>query len=68
MVVPMPGVKSAVAVGPLVVERLYWKARALPLGVARLRFLKTARERGYWYPNKCLRDVLGFTTDEHEEP
>lgn len=39
----------------LVVERLYWRGRPLPLGWARLRWLTSASEQGYGYPGKPLR-------------
>ena len=60
MIVPMPG-RGEVSSGELfLVERLYWKGRPLPLGRLSFRWLRTRRERGYDYPGKRERDVLGL--------
>ena len=58
MIVPMFGVSSFWRGRLLVVERLCWRGRALPIGVVRLRWLLPASRVGYGYPGKRERDVL----------
>ena len=53
----MLGHQSFTSGSVFVVERLYWRAKALPIGRLRFRWLRTRRERGYDYPEKLERDV-----------
>ncbi len=55
----MLGTEEARAGAVLLLERLYWKGRPLPIGRVRLRWLTTRRAVGYWYPGKRPRDVRG---------
>lgn len=59
MLVPMLGDHDMSRGRALVLERLYWRGRPLPLGRARFRFLLTSRERGYHFPGREEPDCLG---------
>ena len=54
-----------------VVERLFWRGRALPIGIVRLRWLLPASRVGYRYPGREEPDVIerpAGTVIEFENP
>lgn len=58
MIVPMFGKQSFWRGTWLVVERLFWRGRPLPIGVLRLRWLLPASRVGYLYPGREEPDVI----------
>lgn len=58
MLVPMRHPGDIVLGRVFVIERLFWRGTALPLGTMKLRWLLTASQVGYHYPGKLERDAL----------
>lgn len=68
MFVPMTGDAEVKVGNVFVVERMFYKGSPLPLGRVYLRWLLSAGQRGYLYPGKVERDVLGNQERIPSEP